>query len=67
MAQCLTLLHKSSPAALAPRCELEPTVADAGMVLYATERVVRLRLCNTGQVRLRVRVAHALLLRRAGT
>ncbi|KAK9840841.1 hypothetical protein WJX81_008338 [Elliptochloris bilobata] len=33
-----------------PRCELQPTLADAGTVLYAAERVVRLRLCNTGQV-----------------
>lgn len=32
------------------RCELEPTVADAGTVLYGAERVVCLRLCNIGQV-----------------
>ena len=38
------------PAMRTCRCELQPTVADAGTVLYGVQRLILLRLCNTGQV-----------------
>lgn len=50
MVLAVAAVTAGNPVSLMRRCELQPTVADAGTVRYGVERMILLRLCNTGQV-----------------